>query len=535
MTLHLKMPSKVNNLSPKISVIGVGGAGGNIINSMIESGVKGVEFLNVNTDSQQLKHSQEEKTLQLGPTCTQGLGAGADPDMGKKAAEEVSTEIEEYLENSNMVFLTAGMGGGTGTGATPVIAKIAKELNILTVGVVTKPFDMEGKRRFKQAESGILELQKYVDNLIIIPNQNIFHSAKPDTSFSDALHLANAVLIDGVRSIIDLMVKPGIMNHDFADVRAIMSETGKVHLGTGISEGENRATEATENAISNPLLEYNSMNGAKGVLINITCGKDTSLHEIDLAVNKVKEESDENANLIFGVQKDPDYEGKFKISVISTGIDSENYYKNIIKNEKITNISEFKTNTLSDDDNNEIEEPNIEQSSFFVDHESSSGFKVNIKSNQKKETKDFEKKNELDVETKQVEKKSLFSILFGSKKPKNNNDQNLQNNLNKDSNLHKGSKQEFKTEFQEILEEQKDEYQDGNKLEKKINKDDDLESTFLKRDSINAELPNEPINTRLDKDKNEEPDLSSFDSTNEKNNLDDEALQIPAFLRRQAN
>ena len=222
------------------------------INSMIDSGIEGVDFLNVNTDSQQLKHSKVEKTLQLGPSCTQGLGAGADPDLGKKAAEEVIDEIEQYLQDANMVFLTAGMGGGTGTGASPIIAKVAKEKGILTVGVVTKPFDMEGNRKINRAEEGVIELQRYVDNLIVIPNQNIFHLARPDTPVIDSLQFANDVLIDGVKSIIDLMVKPGIMNHDFADVRAIMSETGKVHLGTGVAEGEDRINSATDRAISNP-------------------------------------------------------------------------------------------------------------------------------------------------------------------------------------------------------------------------------------------------------------------------------------------
>ena len=230
MTLHLKMPSTSNNLSPKISVIGVGGTGGNIVNSMIRSEVDGVSFLNVNTDSQALKYSLAEQTLQLGPNCTQGMGAGANPEIGKEAAEEVISEIEEYLENSNMVFITAGMGGGTGTGASPVIARIARDMGILIVGVVTKPFQMEGKRRMEQAVNGIKELQKYVDNLIVIPNQNIYHFAKPDTTISEALQLADNVLINGVKSIIDLMVKPGIMNHDFADVKAVMSETGKVHM-----------------------------------------------------------------------------------------------------------------------------------------------------------------------------------------------------------------------------------------------------------------------------------------------------------------
>ena len=402
MTLHLQMPSQVNNLSPRILVIGVGGAGGNIINSMKESGVEGVEFLNVNTDSQQLKNSKVEKTLQLGPSCTMGLGAGADPEMGKKAADEVAGEIEEYLEGSHMVFLTAGMGGGTGTGASPVVARIAKELGILTVGVVTKPFEMEGKRKIKRAEEGILELQKYVDNLIVIPNQNIFHLAKPETSFTDSLQFADNVLIDGVKSIIDVMVNTGIMNHDFADVKAVMSETGKVHLGTGIAEGENRVTEATEAAISNPLLENNSMKGAKGVLINLTCGNDTSLHDIDLAINRVREEADENANIIWGVQKDENLNGKFKISVVSTGIDNENYYRNFSQNENITNIQHVEVESnLSEKGENQFNMLNSDeleqnrQTSFFVDLQETSNENqkdeklVNMKPELKKKKKDL--------------------------------------------------------------------------------------------------------------------------------------------------
>ena len=367
MTLHLKMPSQSNNLSPRILVIGIGGTGGNIINAMVDSGVEGVDFLNVNTDSQQLKHSKVEKTLQLGPSCTQGLGAGGNPEMGKKAAEEVISEIEEYIENSNMIFITAGMGGGTGTGAAPVIARIAKEKNILTVGVVTKPFQYEGKRKSEKAESGVTELQKYVDNLVVIPNQNIFAVAGPDSPVTDSLHLANNVLIDGVRSIIDLMVKPGIMNHDFADVKSVMSETGKVHLGTGIAEGDNRVVEATEKAISNPLLENNSMSGAKGVLINITCGDDTTLQDIDLANNKIREEADENANIISGLQKDNSYNGKFKISVISTGIDSDNYYRNLIEDNYTINDSNVEKESSNFEKEQEKGEKTNQQPSFLVD------------------------------------------------------------------------------------------------------------------------------------------------------------------------
>ncbi|MBS91556.1 MAG: cell division protein FtsZ [Rickettsiales bacterium] len=489
MTLHLQMPAQVNNLSPRILVIGVGGAGGNIINSMKESGVDGVEFLNVNTDSQQLKNSKVEKTLQLGPSCTMGLGAGADPEMGKKSAEEVAGEIEDYLEGSHLVFLTAGMGGGTGTGASPVIARIAKELGILTVGVVTKPFEMEGKRKIKRAEEGILELQKYVDNLIVIPNQNIFHLAKPQTSFTDSLQFADNVLIDGVKSIIDLMVNPGIMNHDFADVKAIMSETGKVHLGTGISEGENRVTEATEMAISNPLLENNSMKGAKGVLINVRCGDDTSLHDIDLAINRVQEESYEDANIIWGVQKDKELEGKFKISVVSTGIDCENYYKNIIQNEKITNIQTFQ----STEDTNKISQGNLKtenpyekkQTSFFVDLQETSKKieKKNITTNQEEEI----------IINKELkpEKKSFLSMIFGTKRKIEE-----KNDKKEDISPEEESSIEFKNEMKEIFE---------NKTEKNAE-----ESDMELDESITEIKPDE-------------------------NNLDDDLLQIPAFLRRQAN
>ncbi len=458
MTLHLQMPSQVNNMSPRILVVGVGGAGGNIINSMKESGVEGVEFLNVNTDSQQLKHSKVEKTLQLGPSCTMGLGAGADPEMGKKSADEVAGEIEDYLEGAHMVFLTAGMGGGTGTGATPVVARIAKDLGILTVGVVTKPFEMEGKRKIKRAKDGIMELQKYVDNLIVIPNQNIFHLAKPQTSFVESLQFADNVLIDGVKSIIDLMVNPGIMNHDFADVRAIMSETGKVHLGTGVSEGENRVMEATEMAISNPLLENNSMKGAKGVLINVTCSDDTSLHDIDLAINRVQEESDDEANIIWGVQKDENFNGKFKISVISTGIDCENYYKNIVEESNVTNLRDIENShnqKIDDKDEKNMVMQNREaiQTSFFVDLQDTS-----------KKLEENDLKIEKKSENIPKEKRSIFSKIFGLKNNVKNEskidnpEQNSTHTDNSSENMEKNTLQnlsnksieEIKPEFEMI-------------------------------------------------------------------------------------
>ncbi len=503
MTLHLKMPSQNNNLSPRILVIGIGGTGGNIINSMISSGIEGVDFLNVNTDSQQLKHSKVEKTLQLGPSCTEGLGAGGDPEMGKKAAEEVIDEIEQYVENSNMVFLTAGMGGGTGTGATPVIARIAKEHNILTVGVVTKPFQMEGKRKIEKAEEGVTELQKYVDNLIVIPNQNIFALAKPDTPVTDSLQLANNVLIDGVRSIIDLMVKPGIMNHDFADVKAVMSETGKVHLGTGISEGDDRVNEATERAISNPLLENNSMSGAKGVLINITCGEDTSLHDIDLAINKIREESDEDANIIWGLQKDNNYNSKFKISVISTGIDSENYYKNVLNKDNISNLKSLDREKSYDvlDEKNQVDQP-----SFLVDlrHPEKLTKDNDILAQEQIIDKEQPEKNK-------VNKKSFFSKIFGSRSSEINKNDDLKKSDNE------ASKDQFINEIKEISEDQK------------------ITETQEERIVIEDESFRLPKNNEFISQQNNDTNESLEESTDSQNDVNDDLLQIPAFLRRQAN
>ncbi len=494
------MPSQNNNLSPRILVIGIGGTGGNIINSMISSGIEGVDFLNVNTDSQQLKHSKVEKTLQLGPSCTKGLGAGGDPEMGKKAAEEVIDEIEQYIENSNMVFLTAGMGGGTGTGAAPVIAKITKEHNILTVGVVTKPFKMEGKRKIDKAEKGVLELQKYVDNLIVIPNQNIFALAKPDTPVTDSLQLANNVLIDGVKSIIDLMVKPGIMNHDFADVKTVMSETGKVHLGTGVSEGDDRVNEATENAISNPLLENNSMSGAKGVLINITCGEDTSLHDIDLAINKISEEANEDANIIWGLQKDSNYNGKFKISVISTGIDSENYYREIIEKGNISTTDHTNTHVIT----NEYEENNnsdTNQPSFLVDLRKPTKLSENNNLNAQEKILSEQHPNK-----NQSPKKSLFDRIFGVK-TKESSEQLEKTDLNEDN---ENSKEQFIKEFKEISDNN-----DNNINDEKI---------VIVDESVRF-VPEEEIS-------NSETIEEEKDTQNEVN---DDLLQIPAFLRRQAN
>jgi len=309
-------------LAPKITVIGVGGAGGNAVNNMIQSHLEGVEFIVANTDAQAMAQSRADRRIQLGDQVTQGLGAGARPDIGRAAAEETLEEIIQQLGGSNMVFITAGMGGGTGTGAAPVIAQAAREHGILTVGVVTKPFHFEGQHRMRLAEAGIEELSQYVDTLIIIPNQNLFRVASEKTTFADAFKMADDVLYSGVRGVTDLMIMPGLINLDFADIRTVMSEMGKAMMGTGEATGEKRAMEAAEAAINNPLLEDISMKGARGVLINITGGMDMTLFEVDEAANRIRDEVDPDANIIFGSTFDEKLQGKMRVSVVATGIDA---------------------------------------------------------------------------------------------------------------------------------------------------------------------------------------------------------------------
>jgi len=320
MTINLSLPQKESEIKPRITVIGVGGAGGNAVNNMISAALEGVEFIVANTDAQALGQSLADRRVQLGITITQGLGAGARPEVGRQAAEEALPEILQLLDGANMVFVTAGMGGGTGTGAAPVIASAAREQGILTIGVVTKPFHFEGRRRMQAAEQGITELEKVVDTLIVIPNQNLFKIANEKTTFADAFKMADDVLHMGVRGVTDLMVMPGLINLDFADIRTVMGEMGKAMMGTGEAEGQDRARVAAESAISNPLLEDHSMKGAKGVLINITGGLDMTLHEVDEAANRIREEVDADANIIFGSTFDATMQGRMRVSVVATGI-----------------------------------------------------------------------------------------------------------------------------------------------------------------------------------------------------------------------
>ena len=323
MTLNLTIPQTLHtDFTPRITVIGVGGGGTNAVDNMIALDLQGVDFVVANTDAQQLTHSRADRRIQLGPHLTQGLGAGAKPEIGRAAAEEASEELARHLEGAHMVFITAGMGGGTGTGAAPVIARMARERGILTVGVVTKPFTFEGGRRAKAAEVGLVELQSYVDTLIVIPNQNLFRLANERTGWKEAFKMADHVLYMGVRGVTDLMVAPGLVNLDFADIRTVMAEMGKAMMGTGESDGENRAIRAAEAAISNPLLEDTSMSGARGLLINITGGEDMTLFEVDQAANRIREEVADDANIIFGSAIDEHLTGRIRVSVVATGIES---------------------------------------------------------------------------------------------------------------------------------------------------------------------------------------------------------------------
>ena len=322
MTINFKSP-EIKELQPRLLVVGVGGAGGNALNEMIDNGLQGVEFIAVNTDAQDLKLSKAKARIQIGLSLTKGLGAGAKHDIGQAAADESLNEIVNTLQGANMVFITAGMGGGTGTGAAHVIARAAKELNILTVGVVTLPFLYEGPSRMRRAQQGLEELRKHVDTIIVIPNQNLFKVANEQTTFEESFNLSNNVLMQGVQSVTDLMVRPGIVNLDFADVETVMASMGKAMMGTGEAEGEGRAAKATEMAISNPLIDDYTLKGAKGLLVNITGGKDLKLFEVDEVVNKIRAEVDPEAEVIIGAITSGDLDGKIRVSIVATALDGQ--------------------------------------------------------------------------------------------------------------------------------------------------------------------------------------------------------------------
>ena len=348
---------ELKELKPRILVMGIGGAGGNAINSMIESGMQGVEFVAVNTDAQDLRVNKADAKIQIGMNLTKGLGAGAKNDIGQAAADESLNEIVSYIQGSNMIFITAGMGGGTGTGASHVIARAAKELNILTVGVTTLPFAYEGPKRMRRAIEGLQELKKHLDTVIVVPNQNLFKIANEATTFEESFSLSNDVLKHGVQSVTDLMVRPGMINLDFADVETVMSAMGKAMMGTGEAEGDNRAVVASEIAINNPLIDEYSLKGAKGLLVNITGGKDITLFEVDQSVNKIRAEVDPEAELIFGAIKDENMDGKIRVSIVATSLDGYKPESKTVLN--MVNRIQNRNPGYSD---NIFKNPNIDQS-----------------------------------------------------------------------------------------------------------------------------------------------------------------------------
>jgi len=485
MTINFKAP-EIRELKPRILVLGVGGAGGNAINEMIEAGMQGVEFIAVNTDAQDLKLSQAQTKIQIGLNLTKGLGAGAKIDIGQAAADESLNEIINCLQGANMVFIAAGMGGGTGTGSAHVIARAAKELNILTVGVITLPFLYEGPSRMRRAQQGLEELRKHVDTIIVIPNQNLFKIANEQTTFEESFELSNNVLMHGVQSITDLMVRPGLINLDFADVETVMSSMGKAMMGTGESEGEGRALKAAEMAISNPLIDDYTLKGARGLLVNITGGKDLKLFEVDEAVNKVRAEVDPEAELIIGAITDPSLDGKMRVSIVATSLDGQQP-----EAKSVINMV------------HRIQNRNPGYSDFPQTNVSSSGF--NFMESMGNTAVDGANALKVEVET----NAEVSSQMLG----------------------------ESSTKTQEMVLENKDEETNTLTLENEI-KEEENEiikevSNGLENFEIENDTPELFNSENILEDQNIEQESSLYEK--DKNEDENEDLEIPAFLRRQKN
>ena len=540
MTINISIQDVVDNLHPKITVLGVGGSGGNAVNNMINANLEGVDFLIANTDAQALQISKCPNKIQLGLNSTKGLGAGMRPDIGRQAAEEAIQDLNEKFEGSHMLFIAAGMGGGTGTGAAPVIAKLAREKGILTVGVVTKPFHFEGSQRMKLADKGIEELQQYVDTLLTIPNQNLFRIANEKTTFSDAFKMADDVLYAGVRGVTDLMVQPGMINLDFSDIKTVMSEMGKAMMGTGEASGEGRAIAAAEAAIANPLIDDVSLKGAKGLIINITGGKDITLYEVDEAANRIKQEVDEDANIIYGTTCDDRLEGLVRVSIVATGIDAninklskpiENFAAININNEIYKNNNQ-ETNELINNQVNHQENSisnNYDDSSKEVVKENSIEKNINIDQVYTNEYKTEELDSEIISESDHQEAIENLSL-------KENNDlaEDLKSDLNSNEyeNISNNDTSVRKLSlFDTLTTESSGTADDENSLVEKaeplLSSTDEILPTSKSEDEITKEeLVNE-----FDADEKD-----SIDANNEFNQeTEEELLDIPTFLRRQAN
>lgn len=524
-------------LKPKITIFGVGGAGGNAINNMIRSNLEGVEFVAANTDAQALSNSLANR-IQLGIKVTKGLGAGSFPDRGRAAAEENVEEIARFLEGSNMVFIAAGMGGGTGTGGAPVIAKLARERDILTVGVVTKPFHFEGRYRMETAEAGIEELKKYVDTLIVIPNQNLFRIANEHTTFESAFKMADDVLQAGVRGITDLITMPGLVNLDFADIRTIMTKMGKAMMGTGEAEGENRAIIACEAAVSNPLLDDISIKGAKGVLVNMTGGSDMTLFEADMAVNAIRKEVDANANIIFGSAFNENMKGKIRISVVATGIDEEEFRRDAQKSNfepsrfRVEGAAEKKSETKSFFDpgasvrqEEEIEE--VSESSFRLKKQNHKKHEP-IAEEIIEEEEFFELESEEFVEEIKIAAKP---VKPKAKAKKESSGFSLFSFMNS-SKVSSKPVEEFEEELEEEFEKPITQFMStATFAEEKFAEAEEVEEAFLPQEKESKK----ETKSAVEKKRNQFFGTTVFDEEEEENNknkFDDDILNVPAFFRR---
>ena len=565
MSLNIDIPQS-DLLKPRITIFGAGGAGGNAINNMIRSSLEGVEFVAANTDSQALQNSLAQNRIQLGVKTTKGLGAGSFPDRGRAAAEENIEEIEKYLEGSNMVFIAAGMGGGTGTGAAPVIAKLARERDILTVGVVTKPFHFEGKYRMETALQGIEELKKYVDTLIVIPNQNLFRIANEQTTFESAFKMADDVLHAGVRGITDLITMPGLVNLDFADIRTIMTKMGKAMMGTGEATGDNRAIAACEAAVSNPLLDDISIKGAKGVLVNMTGGPDMTLFEADMAVNAIKKEVDPNANIIFGSAFNENMKGRIRISVVATGIDAEEFKREALKAPENFEPSRFKVSFDNESSKKKSSLDNLSTKSFFdpgisakskneeIEEISGADFKPK-KSYLKEANQDYDQShNDLyqDLKENSEQKPSLSKSIFDDKNYVLE-ELSIESFKDRDKEEIIKEKTETKKSFfsQKIdnpLPKSKSSKKDSggfslfsfmNSSKIKDEKEDDFEDKIEEtKPKILAKNPSEQEQQKsrgeIEKKRREFFSSTIFDedSSKESDKIDDDILNVPAFFRR---
>ena len=563
MTINISLQDVGDNLHPKITVLGVGGSGGNAVNNMINANLEGVDFLIANTDAQALQISECPNKIQLGLNSTRGLGAGMRPDIGKQAAEEAIQEITEKLDGSHMLFVAAGMGGGTGTGAAPVIAKLARERGILTVGVVTKPFHFEGSQRMKLAEKGIEELQQYVDTLLTIPNQNLFRIANEKTTFSDAFKMADDVLYAGVRGVTDLMVQPGMINLDFSDIKTVMSEMGKAMMGTGEASGEGRAVAAAEAAIANPLIDDVSLKGARGLIINITGGKDITLYEVDEAANRIKQEVDEEANIIYGTTCDDRLDGLVRVSIVATGIDSNiginakpletfapiNINNDVYKSNQISDENNLDESVLENDLNDQIF---IEEDKLDQLEESSSELNTSLS-----ETSDELLKDDLtsdsNIQISEIEER--IDINVKDKEGVSVSNSNIDNidEENHSDNL------EIETEHENVSVHSEDDNEEQVKEELSTKEEPSVRrlslfdniSTNESETYLDKEVKSEPVISEnnvveesvesLDKDvssENIEPEFNaSTDDLDEEFNQEtkEELLDIPTLLRRQAN